>query len=253
MEIILWTIGATIIVSVLSFIGILALLVKDKLLEKILLLLVGFSAGSLLGGALLHLIPEAIEGSTSFSIFIFVLLGFTIFFVIERVFHWHHDHKCKGKCKDLKDKKTLSYMNLIGDGFHNFIDGLVIAAAFAVDIHLGIVTTIAVIAHELPQEISDFGVLVYGGFTKKKALMFNFLSAIIAVIGAIVGILLFRSIEGIIPFLLAITAGGFIYIAASDLIPELNRESKVTKSLLAFLFFLLGIGFMFILKILFEG
>ena len=144
-------------------------------------------------------------------------------------------------------------MNLIGDGFHNFIDGLVIAAAFAVNINLGVVTTIAVIAHELPQEISDFGVLVYGGFTKKKALIFNFLSAIIAIIGAIVGILLFRSIEGIIPSLLAITAGGFIYIAASDLIPELNRESKIAKSLLAFLFFLLGIGFMFVFKIIFEG
>ncbi len=253
MEIVLWTIGATIIVSVLSFIGIIALLIKDKLLEKILLLLVGFSAGSLLGGALLHLIPEAIEESTTFNIVIWVLAGFTIFFIIERVFHWHHDHKCKGKCRKLKDKTTLSYMNLIGDGFHNFIDGLVIAAAFAVNINLGVVTTIAVIAHELPQEISDFGVLVYGGFTKKKALIFNFLSAIIAIIGAIVGILLFRSIEGIIPSLLAITAGGFIYIAASDLIPELNRESKIAKSLLAFLFFLLGIGFMFVFKIIFEG
>ncbi len=144
-------------------------------------------------------------------------------------------------------------MNLIGDGFHNFIDGLVIAAAFAVNIHLGIVTTIAVIAHELPQEISDFGVLVYGGFTKAKALLFNFLSAVIAIFGAIIGLFLFSKIENIIPVLLAITAGGFIYIAASDLIPELNRESKAAKSLFAFLFFLLGIGFMFLLKIIFEG
>jgi len=253
MEIILWTIGATLLVSVLSFIGIIGLLVKDKLLEKILLLLVGFSAGSLLGGALLHLIPESIEQSSTKNVFIWVLAGFTLFFIIERFFHWHHDHKCKGKCRDLKDKKTLSYMNLIGDGFHNFIDGLVIAAAFSVDVSLGLITTVAVIAHELPQEISDFGVLVYGGFTKKKALMFNFLSAAIAIVGAIVGLLLFRQIEGITPILLAFTAGGFVYIAASDLIPELNRESKAAKSIFAFLFFLFGIGFMFLLKLIFEN
>jgi len=243
------------VVSILSFIGIIGLLIKDKLLGKILLLLVGFSAGSLLGGALLHLIPEAIEQSSTKNVFFCVLVGFTLFFITDRFFHWHHYHKCKGEdcMKEKHAKKTLSYMNLIGDGFHNFIDGLIIAAAFSVDVSLGLITTLAVIAHEIPQEISDFGVLIYGGFSKAKALLFNFLSAIIAIIGAIVGLLLFANLEGITPILLSIAAGGFLYIAASDLIPELNRESKAAKSLFAFIFFLLGIGFMFLLKVLFEG
>lgn len=239
-------------VSLLSFAGILALLLKDKLLEKILLLLVGFSAGSLLGGALLHLIPEALAEKPAISITFFILSGFTLFFIIERVFHWHHNHKCKGECDEKRHRKALSYMNLIGDGFHNFIDGLVIAASFAADFHLGLVTTLAVITHEIPQEISDFGVLIYGGFTKARALFYNFMSALIAVVGAVIGLILARHIEGVTPLLLAITAGGFIYIAASDLIPELNRELKLSKSILAFIFFLLGLGFMLLLRLFFE-
>ncbi|MFZ5364627.1 MAG: ZIP family metal transporter [Patescibacteria group bacterium] len=248
-----WAIGATLFVSVVSFIGIIGLMVKEKVLDKILLLLVGFSAGSLLGGALLHLVPEAVEAGGAFEVFIWVLIGFTIFFVIERVFHWHHNHKCKGQCDQFSHRGILSKMNLIGDGFHNFIDGLVIAAAFTVDIHLGLITSLAVITHEIPQEISDFGVLIYGGLTKRKALIFNFLSALLAVAGAIVGLMMASFINGITSLLLAITAGGFIYISASDLIPEVNKEVKLSKSFLSFVFFILGMGLMYILKLTFEA
>ncbi|MBD3249438.1 hypothetical protein GF336_05315 [Candidatus Woesearchaeota archaeon] len=139
--------------------------------------------------------------------------------MIEKFLHWHHCHK--GKC----DIHTFTYMNLIGDGVHNFIDGLIIAASFSVDISFGVITTIAVIAHEIPQEIGDFGVLVYGGFGRLKALAFNFLSAVTAIIGAVIGYLISGSVEGFVPFLLPFAAGGFIYIAASDLVPELHKES----------------------------
>jgi zinc and cadmium transporter len=143
-------------------------------------------------------------------------------------------------------------MNLFGDAVHNFIDGIVIAISFIADIRLGIVTTIAIIAHEVPQEIGDFGVLIYGGFSKRKALFFNFLSALTALAGALLGFFLSNSLEGIIPLILPFAAGGFIYIAASDLIPELHKEPNFKKSLLSFCFFIAGISFMLIIKVLFE-
>jgi zinc and cadmium transporter len=142
----------------------------------------------------------------------------------------------------------FTYLSLIGDGFHNFIDGVVIVAAFSLSKELGIATTMGVILHEIPQEISDFGVLVYGGFSKAKALFFNFLSAIFAVIGAVCGYALVNTVEGIIPSLVGITAGGFIYVAASDLIPELHKESKFYKSLIAFGCFFVGLALMIVLR-----
>jgi len=248
MQNILWPIGATFIVSLIAFVGIIGLFFKEKILNKILLLLVGFSAGALLGGAFLHIVPELSEQNLLCEkIFLVVLLGFSIFFLFEKLLHWHHHHKCGG-C----EIQTLPYMNLLGDGLHNFIDGLIIAAAFSVDINLGISTTIAVIAHEIPQEIGDFGVLVYGGFSKLKALFWNFISAITAILGAVVGYLLINQVSSIQPYLLALTAGGFIYIAASDLIPELNKQKRGWKTVLSFIFFLLGIALMYFMKKIFE-
>jgi zinc and cadmium transporter len=249
MSTILWIIGATIIVSLLSLIGILTIAVNHKQLQKILLWLVGFSAGALMGGAFLHLIPEAIEKTSLRAVGLLTLIGFSAFFVIERVLHWHHCHKYGDKCP----VHMFTYMNLIGDGIHNFIDGLIIAASFIISIPLGIATTIAVITHELPQEIGDFGVLVYGGFSKIKALFYNFLTAITAVLGAIIGFLISSSVEGFIVGLLPFAAGGFIYIAASDLVPELHKEVNIKKAIISFLFFLIGISFMYGIKILFKG
>lgn len=239
---------AALFVSILSMVGIVGLILKEKVLNKILVFLVSFSAGSLLGGALLHLLPESLEGaSIEIEAAIFVLLGFSLFFMIEKLLHWHHHHQC-AEC----EFKSLPVMNLIGDGFHNLIDGMLIVASFMVDFNLGVVTTIAIIFHEIPQEISDFGVLVYGGFTRIKALMWNLISALFAVIGVLVGYLAFGMIENKLYVLLAVTAGGFIYVAASDLIPELNKEKNALKSFISFLIFLLGISLMYILKISFE-
>lgn len=202
-----------------------------------------------MGGAFIHLIPEALEnmeqtGRPTETVFIAVLVGFALFFILERVLHWHHCHKNGEHC----DVHPFTYLNLIGDGFHNFIDGVVIVAAFSLNTKLGMATTLGVIMHEIPQEFSDFGVLIYGGFTKAKALIFNFISAIFAVLGAVCGYALVYVVQGMIPLLVGLTAGGFIYIAASDLIPELHKESKFSKSFIAFIFFFVGIAMMFLLK-----
>jgi len=238
---------ATVIVSLISFIGIITLSIKDKLLEKILLLLVGLAAGALIGDAFLHLIPEAVEDISIVYVGLLVIAGFALFFIIERFLYWRHCHE--GKC----DVHIFSYMNLVGDSVHNFIDGLIIAGSFVISVPVGIATTIAIIAHEIPQEIGDFGVLVYGGFSKMKALFFNFISAVTAILGALIGIVLSSITESFVPLLLSFAAGGFIYIASSDLIPELHKEPKLKKAVASFGFFILGIVLMYVIKIIFEN
>lgn len=232
-----WAVGASIAVSLISLIGIFTLLLKDKFLDKILILLIGFSAGALIGGAFLHLLPEALEKPNNSFVFPCVILGFIIFFVLEKYFYWRHCHN--GVC----DVHAFTYLNLIGDGVHNFTDGLVIGASFMVGIHFGMITTLVIIFHEIPQEIGDFGVLVYGGFSKLRALFFNFISALTCVLGTILGYLLSKNIDNFSPYLLSFTAGGFIYIGACDLIPELHKHPDLKKSLASMLAFLCGILF----------
>jgi len=248
MSALIWAIGATFAVSLIAFVGIFSLALKDKLLRKVLFLTVGFSAGALMGAAFLHLIPEAVEKTTMMRVSTYVLAGFLSFFLLERVLYWHHCHK-EGKCP----VHMFTYMNLIGDSIHNFIDGLVIAASFIVNVPFGIITTLAIIAHEIPQELGDFGVLVYGGFTKLKALAFNFLTALTAILGAVAGFYLSSYTGNFTVFLVPFAAGGFIYIAASDLVPELHKESDMKKSMISFLFFLIGVLFMYFTKVLFGG
>lgn len=230
-------------VSLLSLLGVLFLAVKEDVLERILLALVALASGALLGGAFLHLLPESAELGTTFD---YVLLGIVIFFVVERFLHWRHCHD--GKC----EIHSFAYMNLIGDGVHNFMDGLIIASSYLVSIPLGIASTIAIIFHEIPQEIGDFGVLVYGGFSKARALLFNFLSALAAVLGALFGYYLGGSIEGFTPIILPFAAGGFIYIATADLMPHLHKERDTKRSLFQLLFLLGGIGLMALTKAVFE-
>ncbi|MFC1651805.1 ZIP family metal transporter [Patescibacteria group bacterium] len=235
------------LISLFSLIGMVTLSIKDKILRKILLMLVGLSAGGLIGGAFFHLLPEALESELKpLTIFAITIGGFLLFFLLEKFLFWRHCHK--GKC----DVHTFTYLNLIGDSVHNFIDGLIIVAAFSVDIRLGLVTTLAIALHEIPQEIGDFGVLVYGGFSKVKALIYNFFAALMVVAGVIVGYLIGETIQLSVPFLLSFAAGGFIYIAATDLIPEIRLEKKLGKSLLSFGVFLLGVLLMFGFKLFFD-
>jgi zinc and cadmium transporter len=240
----IWIVISTFVISILAFLGILTLFLKEELLKKILLALVGLSAGALLGGAFLHLIPEAVEKFRTFDVFLYVLVGFVVFFLVEKLFHWRHCHE--GICP----VHTFGYMNILGDGIHNFIDGLIIAASFTADWRLGIVTALAVGLHEIPQEIGDFGVLVYAGFKKAKALLLNYLAAVTVVLGGVVGFFLLDFIEPASSFLLPFAAGGFIYVAASDLIPEIGKEIKLKRSLAAFAVFLIGIGIALLAKLL---
>ncbi|XOB41076.1 MAG: ZIP family metal transporter [Candidatus Nealsonbacteria bacterium] len=237
---------ATFLISLIAFVGALILFLKEKLLDKILLFLVAFSAGALMGGAFLHLIPEALESvglENSLNVFLYVILGFCAFFVLENFIKWHHHH-----VREHPKIMPFSYLILISDAVHNFIDGIVIAASFVASFPIGVVTALAVAFHEIPQEIGDFGILIYGGIKKTKALLLNFLSAISVVFGGIVGYFISEKIESSIVFLLAFAAGNFIYIASSDLIPEIKACTDLKKTSGYFFVFLLGIGLMLLLK-----
>ncbi|MDD2696764.1 MAG: ZIP family metal transporter [Candidatus Pacebacteria bacterium] len=235
---------ANFLISSVSLIGIFFLALKKERLQKILLVLLGLSAGTQMGGAFLHLLPEAGQKLSDTVLFPFILASFVIFYLIEKVFHWRHCHE--GECKI----HTFGYINLVGDSVHNFIDGLIIAATFLVDLKLGIVTSIAIVFHEIPQEIGDFGVLLYSGFEKRKALIFNFLTALTAIAGGIIGYFLSFTIQGLVTYLLPFAAGGFLYISTSDLIPEIRKETNLKKSLLSFGFFLIGILIMYFARLI---
>lgn len=239
MELGWWIIGSVLFVSLVSLVGVFLLFFGRTRIRKYLLLLVSFSAGALFGDAFIHLLPEAFEsGEDPLSISAAVLVGILFFFVLERVIHWHHSHHVEGECDH--EVKTLGVMNLVGDGIHNFIDGMVIAGSYLASVPLGMATTIAVVFHEIPQEISDFGVLLHAGYSRMQALFFNFLSAL----GAIAGALLVLAVQSTIPhlevFLVAFTAGGFIYIAGTDLIPELRKENQPHQSALQLAMIALG-------------
>ena len=235
------------LISLISFIGIFSLKIGSKKLNKILIYLVSFSAGALLGDVFIHLLPEISEDGFSLMSGIYVLFGLAIFFVLEKFIHWQHCHSPIDK----EHIHPFSYIVLFGDAVHNFIDGLIIGASYLVSIPAGIATTIAVALHEIPQEIGDFGILVHGGFKERKALLLNFLSGLFAVVGAIVSLLLVGKIEGFELILVPIAAGGFLYIAGSDLIPELHKHSKsFSSSLIQFVFFVLGILIMGLLLLL---
>lgn len=238
-----WAVAASVAVSLVSLIGIFSLLLKKGLLEKILLLLIGFSAGGLIGGAFLHLLPEALEQKGTQLVFSYFIIGFIAFFILEKYLHWRHCHE--GVCT----VHAFTYLNLIGDSIHNFIDGLVIGSSFIVSAHFGIVTTLVIIFHEIPQEIGDFGVLLYGGFSRLKALYFNFLTALTCVLGTIIGYFISEYLQGFSIFLLPFTAGGFVYIAACDLVPELHKQTGFKKSALSMLAFVCGILFIFLARL----
>jgi zinc and cadmium transporter len=229
-------IAATTIISLLSLVGLFTLSLKPKFLKKIVVFLVALSAGTLMGATFLHLLPEAIHELGAQSAMTLTMVAFVVFLLVEKLFHWQHCHK--ENCK----VHTFGYMNLIGDGIHNFIDGLVIGAAFVVDIRLGWITTIAVASHELPQEIGDFGVLLHAGFSRGRALFYNLLSALTAVLGAVMAISLSGISHELSMMLLPFAAGSFLYISASDLLPELRKEKIGNRLLGTFIVFVMGIA-----------
>ncbi|KKQ74005.1 MAG: Zinc transporter, ZIP family [Candidatus Woesebacteria bacterium GW2011_GWB1_38_5b] len=258
LPIIIYILFFTLIGSVFSLIGGVFLLIKEKQTLKYSHFLAAFAAGTLLGTVFFDLLPEAIEEARSTSsgqagevnVFFYALIGILGFFLIERLVHWFHHHQ-----HDYKDEPVKPTIPLIilGDSVHNFIDGVVIAATFLVNIPLGIVTTLAVAAHEIPQEIGDFGILLHKGLKPKKVLFVNIISALTAVTGALITFWIGERIEPAIPVLLAITSGFFIYIAASDLIPEIHHENRKGFAFTETALLFLGVVTVWIFITLLEG
>jgi len=239
-EVWLYTIGSVIIVSLISLIGVFSISIDQKRLGKMLLFMVSFAAGALLGDSFLHLLPESVEDGLGLKAPVFILAGILSFFVLEKIINWRHCHIPTSE----EHPHPVGFMNLVGDGFHNFMDGMIIAGSYLVNMPLGLSTTMAVILHEIPQEIGDFGILVHAGYSIRKALWFNFLSALTAVAGAVLTLAVGLKSQSVSAFLVPFTIGSFVYIATADLIPELKKETALKKSLVQLLFIILGVGVM---------
>lgn len=235
--------------SVFSLIGGIIMLFKKDLTLKISHLLISFAAGTLLGTAFFDLLPEAQENAGKTNIFLWTLVGILFFFLLERFIHWFHYHSESTGGKSVEPAIPLI---ILGDSLHNFIDGVVIAATFLVSIPLGIITTLAVAAHEIPQEIGDFAILLHKGMDRKKVLIFNIFSALTAIIGAVLMFFLKDLITGILPITLSLTAGFFIYIASSDLIPEIHHEKRKWFALYEICLLFLGVLVIWLLVSLLE-
>ena len=260
----------------LSLVGLFMITIKEKILDNILFVLVAFGTGTILATALFSLIPEALhhleelnaEGGNlnESSLFIIVIVGFIVFFIIERFIYWFHGHAHEkenqfvcydnksgafdGQLEERGKVKSFVILNLLGDGLHNFLDGIIIMVGFLGGLTTGIIVTLAVLFHELPQEIGDFGILLYGGFTKKKALLFNFISAMVALLGGLVALLLSTTLEEFNFFILAFSGGGFLYLACTELMPELIKEKNLKKSVIQTIIFLCGLLLIILLIII---
>lgn len=246
-EIWLYSLISVLIVSLISLIGIITLSIDIEKLKQFLIYMIAFSAGALFGDAFIHLLPDIVQKQGfTFNISIYILLGIAFSLFVEKIIHWRHCHLPITKTH----VHSFSLMNLFGDSVHNFIDGLIIGASYLVNIQVGIATTLAVVIHEIPQEIGDFGILIHGGFSKTRALFLNFLTALTSFIGVIISLLLSSKVENITLFLIPFAAGNFIYIAGSDLIPELHKESNLKKSFLQLIFFIFGVLIMLLLLLL---
>lgn len=228
-----------ILMSAIALIGSSMFLMIGARIDRFLLPLVAFSAGALIGGAFFHMIPAALTAASLVPmVFVWVAAGFALFFAIEQFLHWHHCKRATADCK-----KPLTYLILIGDGLHNFIGGMAIGGTFLIDINLGVAAWLAAAAHEIPQELGDMGALLYGGWSKRRAIMFNFLSSITFLLGGL--FVYYASFQIDLWFLIPFAAGNFLYIGASDLVPEVNRHESLAANAAHFAAFLTGLGLMY--------
>src|SRR3989344_3105337 len=209
----LYTLASVIVVSLISLVGVFTLGIRHERLQRILFYLISFSAGALLGDVFIHILPEIMEGEGALRNGVYVLAGIMLFFVLERVLRWHHSHT-----SHREEIHSMVYLTIAGDALHNFLDGVAIAASFLVSVPIGVATASAVIFHEIPQEIGQFAILVHGGWSRKKALLYNFASALTAILGALLVLIFSRSFTEAPQLLLGLSAASFIYIAMSDLL-----------------------------------
>jgi zinc and cadmium transporter len=236
------------VVSAISLIGIAAISLSELRVRQMIFISVSLAAGAMFGDAFIHILPESFakpERATSTSVY--VLLGILTFFVLEKFLRWRHAHELGGESQQRIE--PVGHLNLFADATHNLIDGMLVGAAYTVSVSVGLATTMAIVLHEIPQELGDFGVLIHAGFSRARALMFNFLSGLLAIVGAVVAMLASKSVASFSEFMLPFTAGGFIYIAGSDLLPELQKEHKPWKSALQLVAMVLGVGLMYILRL----
>lgn len=247
MNILAYILLFTFLGSIVSIIGGVLLLIKEKFAIKISHFLTSFAAGTLLGTAFFDLLPEAEEISGEQNIFLWTLIGILTFFLLERFVH-HHGHG-----KNHEDTRSVVPLIIVGDSLHNFIDGVAMAATFLVSIPLGIVTSLAVAAHEIPQEIGDFGLMLNKGVARKKVLLINLSSALFALVGAILTYLAKDSLQGLLPAILALTAGFFIYIAAANLIPEIHLRENQKIAFWETVMLLMGVLVVYLFISVLEG
>lgn len=234
-----WIAGSGVLMTLIALVGSLTLLLSARALDRLLLPLVALAAGSLIGGAAFHMIPAALDAiAVERRVWLVLMLGFTLFMALEQFLHWHHCHRADADCR-----KPLTYLVLVGDGLHNFIGGLAIASTFLVDIRLGAMAWLAAAAHEVPQELGDFGVLVHGGFSKARALLFNALSGATFLVGGLLTYALSFAVD--VSYLIPFAAGNFLYIAAADLVPEVNKHPRPLANVVHLAMFVLGIGLMY--------
>lgn len=230
--------GSVLVVSAASLIGLFTISLRTDLLKRVVFLLVAVAAGALFGNALLHLLPEAYEQLSDVRITgLFVFIGILLFFMLEKFLRWQHVHDFTpafDNCDPEHGSHThpVGSLILVADGVHNFIDGTIIAAAYLTSVELGIAATLAILLHEIPQEVGDFGLLLHAGYTRMRAILFNFFSALAALLGAVVALLASQYLDGFVPYILALSAGGFVYIAGSDILPELHKTTSVRRSLM---------------------
>lgn len=245
----IYSLASVLIVSCISFIGILTIVFRREYLKGFLLFMVSFAAGALLGDVFIHLLPELIaENGFSLSTSLYILGGIFFFFVLEKIMHWRHCHMAASGTDE--HVHPLAAMNLVGGAFHNFIDGALIAGSYLLSIPVGIATTVAVILHEIPQELGDFGVLLHSGMKVKKALLLNFCIELISILGVVLVLGLGFDDAASANFIIPVTIGGFLYIANADLIPELHKDVKPRNSIFQLISFLAGVGVMALLLLL---
>ncbi|QQS45003.1 MAG: ZIP family metal transporter [Acidobacteriota bacterium] len=234
MNTLLWIIGGGLLMSAIALVGSLTTIMSKSTLDRIVLPLVSLAAGTLLGGAFFHLIPEGFSALGPVTGGLWILAGFTAFLGLEQFLHWHHCHRESIDCR-----KPMTYLILIGDGVHNFLGGLSIAGAFLIDHRVGITAWLAAAAHEIPQELGDFGVLVHGGWNRRQALKWNFISGLTFLAGSLLAYLISLRFD-VVPLIL-FGAGNFIYIAASDLVPEIKAHENLSQAFLHFAAFAAGV------------